>query len=314
MVTGGCGFIGSHLVARLCALGARKVVVLDNLRCGRKDNLEADPSRLTWVNHDLGFGPAAALEEATRGVDFVFHLAAEKHNQSKDSPERLLRSNIEGMYQLLASAARCGVGKVVFSSSLYAYGRMRGGPFREDEVPRPSTVYGVSKLAGEHLLEHFRAKEGLRSTALRFLFVHGPKQFAGMGYKSVIMKNFERLLRGESPVVFGDGRQALDYVFVDDVVEAVLASLDPKADGGVFNVGTGEAVSVMELTRTMLKVAGSALPIVHGPPDWTDGTCRVADPSRIRQALGWSAKVSLAEGLSRTFEWMRGQPAGGRGE
>lgn len=310
MVTGGCGFIGSHLVDRLCREGVEKVIVVDNMRCGNAENLGIRSPRVEFVRFDLGADSMAVLEPSLRGTHLLFHLAAEKHNQCKDAPERMLRSNVIGMHDLLEAACRQGVQRVLFSSSLYAYGRMQGGPFREDEMPRPDTVYGISKLAGEHLLHHFRKKHGLKSTALRFLFVYGPKQYAGMGYKSVIMKNFERILRGEGPVVIGDGQQALDYVYVDDVVEGILAALDPRGEGELFNVGSGKAVTIEELTRTMLQAAGANLPVVQGPPDWTAGSCRVADVRRIKEILGWSARVTLMEGLSRTCEWLRSQATG----
>src|SRR5262249_59343500 len=138
-----------------------------------------------------------------------------------------LRGNVEGTHQLLTAAVRHGLRHVVFSSSLYAYGRMTGPPCVEDDCPQPTTVYGISKLAGEHLVRHF-GKE-LPGTILRFYFVYGPRQFAGMGYKSVIVKNFERLLSSDPAVVYGDGRQALDYVYVDDVVDALLRSLTSAA-------------------------------------------------------------------------------------
>ena len=259
MVTGGCGFIGSHLVRRLLASGVERVVVLDSLRYGRPQNLgpEADSDRVTLVPFTLGQDSATRLEAALDGVDFLFHLAAEKHNQSVGAPERVFRANIEGTRVLLDCAARTGVRKVVFSSSLYAHGRMSGPPAAEDEIPLPTTIYGISKLCGERLLAHYEEEAGLRGVSLRFYFVYGPRQHSGTGYKSVIVKNFERIRSGEPPIIFGGGEQALDYTYVDDVVEAMMHCLASPTSGEVFNVASGEATSVARLTRIMLEVAGS---------------------------------------------------------
>ena len=303
MVTGGCGFIGSHLVRRLLALDARRVVVVDSLRYGDRANLSQVPA-IEIVQHTLGTDSADTLEEKMRGVDYLFHLAAEKHNQSKDDPLRILRANIDGSYTLFDVAARCGVRKIVFSSSLYAYGRMHGLPFREDEMPQPQTVYGISKLCGEHLLRNVNAVHGTAYNILRYFFVYGPRQFAGMGYKSVIVKNFERLLDGAPTTIYGDGTQKLDYVFVDDAVEAALQALATDISGEVFNIGSGEPTSVNDLIDHMLAIAGSNLSKQHEPPDWTAGSCRVGDVSKARERLGWEPRVSLADGLTRTFAWL----------
>jgi nucleoside-diphosphate-sugar epimerase len=306
MVTGGCGFIGSHLVRALLAGGVARVVVLDSLRYGDRANLGGLGDAVQVVPHTLGSDDPAVLREALRGVRWLFHLAAEKHNQSKDTPLEVFRSNIDGAYTLFDLAARAGVEKAVFTSSLYAYGRMSGPPFVEDEVPQPHTVYGISKLCGEHLLRHAGVAHGVAWTVLRYLFVYGPRQFAGMGYKSVIVKTFERLLRGESPVVYGDGEQTLDYVYVDDAVAATIAALGAPADGEVVNVGSGAATTVNALIALMQKVAGTHLPVRGEAADWTAGSRRVGNVEKARRVLGWQASTPLEDGLRQTFAWMAG--------
>ncbi|MEZ4370318.1 MAG: NAD-dependent epimerase/dehydratase family protein [Polyangiaceae bacterium] len=305
VVTGGAGFIGSHLVKRLVDLGAERVWVVDSLRYGDLANLADYSDRVQLVRHTLGSDPIEDLADALEGCDFLFHLAAEKHNQSKDEPTRVARANIEGTLGLYELAADKGVKKIVFSSSLYAYGRMQGDAFVETELPRPQTVYGISKLTGEHLLHYLWVQRKVPYLALRYLFVYGPRQFAGMGYKSVIVKNFERLSRGEAPIVFGDGEQSLDYVFVDDVVEATLRAALVDASGEVLNVASGVPTTVNDLLDTMIAVSGKALPKQPGPADWTAGSRRFGDPSRAAAVLGWRATTSLEDGLKRTWDWIQ---------
>lgn len=306
-VTGGAGFIGSHLVAELIARGAERVVVIDSLRYGDPGNLGSSSQRVQLVKHTLGTDAQAELDAALAGCDFLFHLAAEKHNQSKDDPVRVYRANIEGTHTLYEAAVRAGVKKVVFSSSLYAYGRTSGGPFDETEVPQPNTVYGITKLAGEHMLRYFEKQHGLSYNVLRYLFVYGPKQFAGMGYKSVIVKSFEHLLAGEAPQVYGDGKQELDYVYVDDVVDATIRALTHEASGQVLNVGSGVGTPVAALIAEMTAIAGKTVSPRTAPADWTAGTRRVGAVTRIADVLGWRATTPLSAGLRRVYEFMQQQ-------
>ena len=308
MVTGGCGFIGSHLVHALAAHGAERIVVVDSLRYGKPENLGTLEDQVEIVQYTFGESPRDLLKPALEGVTHLFHLAAEKHNQSKDDPARVYQSNIIGTHTLFEDAVEAGVRKIVFTSSLYAYGRMTGAPFVETEVPQPRTVYGISKLAGEHILGHFGQTRGVAWNVLRYLFVYGPKQFAGLGYKSVILKNFERILRGEQPVILGDGAQELDYVFVDDVVDATLSAMESPVTNEVVNIASGQGTRVDELTEAMLRVSGSVLRPAYGPPDWTHGSSRVGNPERAAAVLGWRATTPLDAGLRRTFEWIRRNP------
>jgi UDP-glucose 4-epimerase len=306
MVTGGCGFIGSHLIRRLLADGARRVIALDSLRYGSEQNLAGLPGsdRLALVRFALGSDEPAQLDRELSGVDHLFHLAAEKHNQAKHEPDAILRANVLGTHHLFAAAARAGVKKTVFASSLYSYGRLAGPPSSETDLPVPTTVYGISKLCGERLLAHHAGAGAMRGDCLRFFFVYGPRQFAGTGYKSVIVKNFERIRAGQPPLIFGDGSQRLDYVYVDDVVGAMLRCMAAPEGGRLLNVGSGVGTSINELTAEMLSASGSRLGPVHGPPDWTAGSSRVANVAAIRAALDWKPRVTLAEGLRETWRWV----------
>lgn len=305
-ITGGAGFIGCHLVRQLLALGVPRIVVLDSFEYGSRANLPEDPAgRVEVVEHRLCSASRPALLKALNGVDALFHLAAEKHNQSIDNPLKVIDANIAGTHELLAAAKECGVRKVVFTSSLYAYGRMSGAPFVETEIPRPETVYGMSKLSGEGLCHHFFTRHGLPSVSLRYMFVYGPRQFARQGYKSVIVKTFERLLAGQPPVVNGDGRQVLDYLFVDEVVRATLAAMTAPVVDEVINIGSGEGRSVNELIARIQKVAGTSYDPMPAPADVTHGSYRVCNNDRMKKLLSVTPTVSLDDGLSATFAWMK---------
>jgi UDP-glucose 4-epimerase len=300
VVTGAAGFIGSHLVARLAERGYA-VSGIDDERTGDWSRVAPGCTRHAA---DLAALTESEFDDVLGGADVCFHLAAEKHNSSRDAPERVVDVNISATRRLFEAAVRARVRKIVFTSSLYAYGSLGPDAMRESDLPAPTTVYGVSKLAGEHLLRVAAAESSSGWSVARLFFVYGPRQYAAGGYKSVIVANFERLARGERPLVFGDGKQALDYVFVDDVVDALLALADPAHDGLVCNVGSGRTVSVNDLTEAMLEVAGCDLEPIWAPPDWTAGSRRVADVALARDALGWSATTALHDGLSRVWQSM----------
>lgn len=213
-----------------------------------------------------------------------------------------MRTNALGTAQLVEACTRTGVAKVVFASSLYAYGRLHGGPFDEEEIPAPRTVYGQSKRFGEELVALVRA------TTLRYMFVYGPGQAPKHGYPSVIVRSFVRMLAGAPPIVHGDGTQVLDYVFVDDAVDATIRALAPVGDGRVYNVGSGVGISIGGLIAEMRTIAGFAGEAEAAPPDATAGTRRVARVDRIRRELGWAPETSLAAGLSATLASIRAHP------
>lgn len=307
VVTGGAGFIGLHLSERLLDAGAAHVTVVDDFRCANREFVAPllSQSAVEILELDLGHDDLGPLEPHLAHADALFHLAAEKHSASRDQPKRMLRANLEGTYALLELASRVGVGKAVFSSSLYAHGRRHLPPLHEDDRPCPTTLYGISKLAGEHLFAHFAEQRGLAHTALRLFFVFGTRQYPGAGYKSVISKNFERLIAGKPPIIRGDGQQSLDYVYVDDVVAALVSALRPAANGLTLHIGSGRGISIEELTRLMSSIAGrSELPLREDPDD-TAGTHRVCAPGRAKECLGWTPRIPMEEGLRRVYAWMR---------
>jgi UDP-glucose 4-epimerase len=303
-VTGAAGFIGSHLVRALLDGGAAQVVAIDNLEYGTIGNLPDDP-RVVFHRADLAELTTDQWQGLLSGCDVLLHFAAEKHNNAIDSPQRVIDANVTGTHRLFDAAGRAGMRKVVFASSLYAYGRLAGRPMREDDIPAPITVYGMSKLAGEALLREAAIRHGFDHTTLRLFFVYGPRQYTGLGYPSVIVRNFERILAGEPPVICGDGSQVLDYINVRDVVGAVLTVAARSFDTGLFNVGSGQSTSIAQITELMLDVAQSSFRPVHVAPDWTHGTCRVGDAAVLRETTGWNPEIGLHEGLKEVWQWLR---------
>jgi UDP-glucose 4-epimerase len=278
------------------------VRALDNERSGDWSRLTVPVER---IDADLAALDEDELRALCAGADVVFHLAAEKHNASRLIPQRVIDVNISATRRLFESAARSGAGHVVFTSSLYAYGSLGPQPMRETDTVAPGTLYGISKVAGEGLLREMERLHGLSWTVARLFFVYGPEQYAAGGYKSVILANFERLQRGEAPTIYGDGRQALDYVYVDDAVDALLALADPGRSGTLVNVSSGRAISITELTSAMLRVAGSDFEPQHCPPDWTAGSIREGRPDLAAKTLGWRATTPIGSGLERVWAWLQ---------
>jgi UDP-glucose 4-epimerase len=304
-VSGGCGFIGSHLVRRLVERGAGSIIVIDKMKYGTDPSF---PAQVRVVRFALGVDDPGALAADLEGVDYVVHLAAEKHSQERPDPELILSSNVIGTQALLGAAARAGARRVLVASSLYAYGRTEAPPMVETEVPQPRTVYGISKLMGERLTEVAARESGFEWMALRYFFVYGPGQFRGAGYRSVIIKNAERLIRGEKLAVHGDGEQALDYVYIDDVIDATLLALESASSGETLNVASGRPTTVNYLLEALAAVAGASSERVVMPPDWTAGTWRVGSVVRAERVLGWRPRIAFEDGLARTFAWIRGEP------
>ena len=305
-VTGGCGFIGAVVARQLVDAGARRVVVLDSLKAGRLERLDAS-SGIEFVQATLGAMPVAELARSFEGLDGVFHLAAEKHRPSLDSPRDLVLTNVLGTRDVVEACRDARVAKLVFSSSLYAYGRMSGPPMVETETPHPHTLYGTTKLAGEHLVEAAYREGTLASVSLRYFFVYGPRQYVGTGYRSVIVANFDRLSRGEAPLIHGDGEQSFDYSHVEDIARATVLAMSRPVSGRTLNVGSGTALSVRALTDAMMEASGVHLTPIHDDPDFTAGSCRVANTGHAESFLGYRPQIPFDQGLKETWNWVRAQ-------
>jgi UDP-glucose 4-epimerase len=297
IVTGGAGFIGSHVVEALLARGD-EVTVVDDLSNGKRENL---PEGVPLVERDLREGLAEVFGEARPEV--CFHLGAQVDVRvSVDRPAHDAAVNVLGTIEVL-EAARGLDTQVVFSSTGGAIYGECDGPAPETAERRPLAPYGVSKLAGEEYLAAFNRLYGTRHVSLRYGNVYGPRQDPH-GEAGVVAIFFGKLADGEAPRIFGDGSQTRDYVYAGDVARATLAAAGQ--DGGVFNVGTGEETSVVQLYEACRQVAGSSLDAEPAPARLGELQRSVLDVSRAARELGWRPEVSLEEGLRLTWESFSG--------
>lgn len=304
LVTGGAGFIGSHLVEALVARGER-VRVLDNFSTGRWENLSAVRDRIEVIEGDIR--DPLAVRQAMDGVERVAHLAAVVSvERSLQSPQETMEVNVGGTLNLLEAARQAGVSRFLFASSAAIYGDHAELPLREDLPPRPLSPYAASKVAGEALCHAYRAAYGLPTVVLRFFNIYGPRQDPQSPYSGVISLFVGRMSRGMPPVVYGDGLQTRDFVYVGDVVAALeRAGEREEAIGAVINVARGEQTSLLGLVARLNHVLGTALAPEFAPPRVGDIRHSAGDPARARAILGWEPGVGLDEGLARLLDFGR---------
>ncbi|MBF7081620.1 SDR family oxidoreductase [Desulfallas sp. Bu1-1] len=300
LVTGGAGFIGSHIVDALVARGAR-TAVLDNLSTGRFENI--DP-RVNFYKGDLRDENFVRDTLRAERPDYVIHQAAQIDVQASiDDPATDAAVNITGAINLLEACRACGVKKIIYASSAAVYGNPRYLPVDEEHPLQPLSGYGISKHTVEHYLAVYRALYGLDYTVLRYANVYGPRQDA-TGEGGVVAIFTDRLLRGERPQIYGDGKQTRDFIFVGDVVEANLAALT-RGSGGIYNVSTGMPTSVNELFETLREITGSDVTPEYHPPRPGDIKHSYLDEKAAAAGLNWRAARGLAEGLQETVKFYR---------
>ena len=307
LVTGGAGFIGSHVVDRLVRDG-HAVRVLDNLSTGRLENLADVRSRIEFLQGDIR--DRKAVEEAVRGVESIIHEAAWRSvPKSMSDPYGYAEVNTLATVNLLEAAWRAKVRRDVWISSSSVYGDTDSLPLREDQPTRPVSPYGASKLAGELFCQHFSRAFGVETVALRYFNVFGPRQSLENQYAVVIPKFIACLLRKESPPVYGDGTQSRDFTYIDNVVDStVLASQVPGIGGEVFNIALGEEHTVLELLECLNTIMGLSIPPSFQHPRPGDVRRTLADPSKAKRLLRWSGSVDFVEGLRRSVTWFSAHP------
>jgi UDP-glucose 4-epimerase len=307
LVTGGAGTIGSTLVDQLLDAGASHVRVLDNMVRGRTLNLS---DALVRGGVDLVRGDIRdrdLVHDLTRGCDVVFHQAAIRITQCAEEPRLALEVLVDGTFNVIEAASAVGVDKLVAASSASVYGLAEQFPTPEAQHPYANdTFYGAAKAFDEGMLRSFRAMHGLDYVALRYFNVYGPRMDVHGLYTEVLVRWMERIDDGQPPLIFGDGRQTMDFVFTTDIARAnVLAATSPVVEG-VYNVARGEETSLLGLAEALLRVMGSDLPVEHGPERGINGVVRrLADTAAAARDLGFVAEVGLEEGLRALVEWWR---------
>ena len=300
LVTGGAGFIGSHLVDRL-VLEGHEAVVVDNLATGKRRNINRGAR---FYKMDI---QSWRLERVFRNErpNVVMHLAAQMDvRKSVEDPMFDAQVNVLGTLNVLQQAVKHGVRKVVFSSSGGAiYGEQETYPAAESHVTKPLSPYGLSKLCGEQYLSYFQRVSGLQAVSLRYANVYGPRQDPE-GEAGVVAIFIQKMLNNEQAVINGNGRQTRDFVFVDDVVEENLAMIGQETQG-TYNVGTGVETSINDLFRILNQHTGSNCKEVHGPSKKGEQARSVIDSTKLRHEVSWEPRADLSEGLKKTVDYFR---------
>ena len=305
LVTGGAGFVGSHIAAALAAAGAR-VRVLDDLSTGHAENVEEIGGRVDFIRGSLN--DEGALARAVEGAELVFHEAAiPSVPRSVENPEETHRACVEGTFALLSAARRAGVRRLVYAASSSAYGDQPTLPKVEDMRPDPLSPYAAAKLVGEYYCQVWARVYGFETVALRYFNVFGPRQDPTSQYSGVISRFIDALLSGASPVIYGDGEQSRDFTYVSNVVDANLRAAETtRGVGEVVNVAMGERTTLNGLLEVLKRITGRAdVRAEYREPRVGDIKHSLADITRARELLGYEPKVGLEEGLKLTLDWWK---------
>jgi UDP-glucose 4-epimerase len=303
LVTGGAGFVGSHIVAALLARGDR-VRILDNFCTGHRKNIPSD-SRVELHEGDLT--DPAAVARAVAGVECIFHEAAlASVPRSLETPLDTNAACVTGTVVLLDAARKAGVRRVVYAGSSSAYGDKLASSKRESDLPGPLSPYAAAKLSAEFYCQAFAHSFGIETVTLRYFNVFGPRQDPDSPYSAVIPLFVTSMLAGRSPVVYGDGGQSRDFTFVGNVVHGNLLAADAKGvSGRVFNVANGRSTNLLKLIELLNEYLGTDVQPVFKPPRTGDVRESLADISEARRALGYEPQVEFEEGLRRTIAYYR---------
>jgi UDP-glucose 4-epimerase len=309
LVTGGAGTIGSGIVDQLVAAEAAEIRVLDNFVRGRKENL-ADAlasGRVHVIEGDIR--DIDVVREATAGTDLVFHQAAIRITQCAEEPRLALEVLADGTFNVLEAAVAGGVRKVVAASSASVYGLATEFPTTEREAPWANdTFYGAAKVFNEGMLRSFHAMYGLDYVALRYFNVYGPRMDIHGLYTEVLIRWMERIETGQPPLILGDGRQTMDFVFTTDIARANLLAAEADVTDAVFNIGSNTETSLLGLAEALLEVMGSDLSVEFGPARAVNGvTRRWASIDAAERQLGWKPDTDLQDGLGRLVDWWRAE-------
>ena len=304
LVTGGAGFIGSHLVEYL-EKRRKKVRVLDNFTTGKMENIEDFVERIDLIKGDVR--DRKTCEEAVKGVDFVLHQAAVcSVPRSIEDPVATNETNIDGTLNLLIAAKEARVKKFICASSSSVYGESEVLPKVETMNTAPSSPYGVTKHVQENYCKVFYTVYGLETVSLRYFNVYGPKQDPDSPYSAVIPSFIKSLLRDESPVIYGDGEQTRDFTFVSDCIQANWKACYAQGiGGGVFNIATGKKISINQLYRELLNLLGKKMNPIYASPRRGDILHSLADITMAKVKMGYSPRFDIGTGLKKSLQWYR---------
>jgi UDP-glucose 4-epimerase len=307
LVIGGAGLIGSHVVEELLKEDVEKVIIYDNFCRGTYDNLTValKDSRCSVFEAGGDISQIDTLDAAMRNMNAVIHLAALWLLQCYEYPRAAFNVNINGTFNVLEACVKNNIERMVYSSSASVYGDAIEDPMTEDHPYNNWTFYGATKIAGEHMFKAYHHRYGLQGVGLRYMNVYGPRQDYRGTYVAVIMKILESLDKGISPIVYGDGNQAYDFIYVRDAARANLCALKSDVPFGFYNVGRGIKTSIKELAEIILKLTKSNLPIQYEPAGQTFVTNRVGDPTSAERDLGFKWSTDLEDGLKRLIVWRK---------
>lgn len=307
LVTGGAGTIGSTLVDQLVDAGAGRVQVLDNLVRGRRANLAdaLESGRVELVEGDIR--DRDLVHDLTAGKDLVFHQAAIRITQCAEEPRLALEVLVDGTFNVFEAAVGHGVDKVVAASSASVYGMADSFPTGERHHPyNNDTFYGAAKSFNEGMARSFRAMNGLDYVLLRYFNVYGPRMDVHGLYTEVLVRWMERIADGEPPLIFGDGRQTMDFAYTVDIARANVLAAASDVTEGVYNIASGTETSLLQLAEALLRAMDSDLKVEHGPERAVNGVVRrLADTTAAQRDLGFVTQVGLEEGLRELVEWWR---------
>jgi|SRR5581483_2256655 len=304
LVTGGAGFIGSHIVYDLLKENVKQIVVLDNFIRGHRENLKKalKDKRVKLIKGDIR--NKALVGKLTKGIDIVFHQAALRHNLCTQDPRLCHEILVGGTFNVFEAAAACKVKKIVFASSASVYGAPKRLPMLETDQLYDNTMYGASKIYAERLAIAYKSLHNLSYVGLRYFNVYGPKVDIYGDYPEVLVRWLGQLKKNEVPIINGTGEQTMDFIYVEDVARANLLAAKSKVEEGIFNVGSGKETSLKELLELVLKLTGSTAKPRFKPAlkNWL-ADHRRASTKLVKKQLGFTAQTNLRDGLKMLINW-----------
>ncbi|MBF0489932.1 MAG: NAD-dependent epimerase/dehydratase family protein [Candidatus Omnitrophica bacterium] len=309
LITGGGGFVGSFVADQLLPMGVEKILIIDNFVRGSRDNLKEALSsgKVDLVEGDIR--DRELLNNNFQGVDYCFHLAALRITHCAAEPRQALEVMYDGTFNVLEASVEHKVKKLVFASSASIYGQAVSFPTSEDHHPYGnSTLYGAAKIANECMLKSFQQMYGLSYVALRYFNIYGPRMDIHGKYTEVLIRWYDLIRQGQPPVIFGDGSQTMDFIYIEDIARATILALTSPTDGEVFNIASGIETSLKELCEVLLEVMGSSLKPQFVPvPDQrkkVEVMRRLADVSKARKRMGFQYSLTLKQGLQKLVDWL----------